>query len=202
MLPFTDGGTGVSFVTSHCLTDGVGLCQALADAACGRHDPINWPAAGSRRRWRALREDARQTARDIPAIGRAVVAAARFAGCNRGGDGSATQLPSGLRSPFVGPDEGVAPPMATIFVDADEWDARAHSLGGTSNALLAGLAARLARRAGRDTADGFVTLALPVNERTPTTMLAPTQSQLSTSRSTLQLRRRICARSGPQSSKR
>ena len=34
--------------------------------------------------------------------------------------------------------------MATMFVDADEWEARAHSLGGTSNALLAGLAARLA----------------------------------------------------------
>ncbi len=165
VLPFTDGGAGVSFVISHCLIDGVGLCEALADAASGRHDPISWPAAGSRRRWRALREDARQTVRDIPAIGRAVVAAARFARRNRGGHGSGTQLPSALRSPFVGPDERVAPPMATIFVDADEWDARAHSLGGTSNALLAGLAARLAQRAGRVAADGFVTLALPVNER-------------------------------------
>src|ERR1700752_1401061 len=95
VLPFTDGGAGVSLVISHCLTDGVGLCEALADAASGRHDPINWPAAGSRPRWRALceggrppgsrprwralGEDARQTARDIPAIGRAVTAAARFA---------------------------------------------------------------------------------------------------------------------------
>jgi hypothetical protein len=165
VLPFTDGGAGVSLVTSHCLTDGVGLCEALAAAASKQHDPISWPAAGSRRRWRALREDAGQTARDIPAVGRAVVAAARFAGRNRGGDGSDTQLPSALRSPFVGPDERVAPPMATIFVDADEWDARAQSLGGTSNSLLAGLAARLAQRAGRVAGDGSVTLALPVNER-------------------------------------
>ena len=164
MLPFTDGGAGVSFVTSHCLIDGVGLCEALAAAASGHHDPINWPAAGSRRRWRALREDARQTARDLPAIGRAVVAAARFARRHRGG-GSDTQLPSAPRSPFVGPDERVAAPKATIFVDADEWDARAQSLGGTSNALLAGVAARLAERAGRVTADGFVTVALPVNDR-------------------------------------
>jgi hypothetical protein len=44
-LPFTDGGTGVSLVVSHCLTDGVGLCEALADAALGRDDPISWPAA-------------------------------------------------------------------------------------------------------------------------------------------------------------
>ncbi len=45
VLPFTDGGTGVSFVTSHCLIDGVGLCEALAAAASGHHDPINWPAS-------------------------------------------------------------------------------------------------------------------------------------------------------------
>jgi hypothetical protein len=165
VLPFTDGGAGLSLVISHCLTDGVGLCEAVADAASGRHNPINWPAAGSRRRWQALREDARQTARDIPAIGRAVVATARFARRHRGG-GSDIQLPSAPRSPFVGPDETrVTLPTATIFIDADEWDARAHSLGGTSNALVAGLAARLAQRVGRVTADGLVTLAIPVNER-------------------------------------
>ena len=38
VLPFTDGGAGVSLVISHCLTDGVGLCEALADAASGRDD--------------------------------------------------------------------------------------------------------------------------------------------------------------------
>jgi hypothetical protein len=43
VLPFTDGGTGVSLVISHCLADGVGLCQALADAASGRNDAISWP---------------------------------------------------------------------------------------------------------------------------------------------------------------
>src|ERR1700741_3227938 len=69
VLPFTDGGAGVSFVISHCLTDGVGGCEALAAAATGRDDAITWPAAASRPRWRALREDARQTARDTPGIG-------------------------------------------------------------------------------------------------------------------------------------
>jgi len=166
VLPFTDGGAGLSFVISHSLIDGVGLCEALADAASGRDDPISWPAAGSRRRWQALREDARQTARDLPAVGRAVVAVARFARRNRGTDGSGTQRPSTLLSPLVGPPERVALAKATIFVDADEWDARAHSLGGTSNALLAGLAARLAQRVGRVARDGFATLAIPVNERT------------------------------------
>jgi diacylglycerol O-acyltransferase len=162
VLPFTDGGAGVSLVISHCLTDGVGLCEAVADAASGRHDPISWPAAGSRRRWRAVREDARQAVRDTPGIGRAIVAAAQFARRNRGSAGSAasplSQLPTRA-------DEPITLPTATIFVDADEWDARADSLGGTSNVLLAGLAAHLAQRVGRLAADGSVDLTLPVNER-------------------------------------
>ena len=162
--PFSDGGTGVSFVISHSLIDGVGLCEALADAATGRHDPITWPAAGSRRRWQAIREDARQTARDIPGVGRAVVAAARFATRNRG-DGSGAQLPGAPGAPLAGPDERIDLSKATFFVDADEWDARALALGGTSNALLAGLAGRLAQRTGRVAGDGSATLAIPVNER-------------------------------------
>src|ERR1700752_5448637 len=35
VLPFTDGGTGVSLVASHCLTEGVGLSEAVAGPACG-----------------------------------------------------------------------------------------------------------------------------------------------------------------------
>jgi diacylglycerol O-acyltransferase / wax synthase len=166
VLPFTDGGAGVSLVLTHCLADGLGGCLAVAEAACGYDDAISWPAAGSRRRWRALREDARQTARDIPGIGRAVVAAARFAGHNRGRARSATPLPTAPAAPLAGADERITIPAAMIFVDADEWDARAFSLGGTSNTLLAALAARLAQRVGRVTADGSVTLAMPLNERT------------------------------------
>jgi hypothetical protein len=139
---------------------------AVAEAACGYDNAISWPAAGSRRRWRALREDARQTARDIPGIGRAVVAVARFAGRNRGRAGSATPLSTAPAAPLAGADEFITIPTATIFVDADEWDALAHALGGTSNTLLAGLAARLAQRVRRVTADGSVTLAMPANDRT------------------------------------
>ena len=166
MLPFTDGGAGVCLVISHCLTDGVGLCEALADAASGRHDPIDWPAAASRRWWRAVHEDTRQFASDIPSIGRAVVAAAQFARRHGGGAGSAAAplpKPAALSGRA---DERIDLPTATIFVDADEWDARAESLRGTSNTLLAGLAARLAQRVGRIAADGSVAVTLPVNERT------------------------------------
>jgi hypothetical protein len=162
VLPFTDGGAGVSLVLTHCITDGGGGALAVVEAACGYDHPLNWPAAGSRPRWRALREDARQTMRDLPGIGRAVVAAARFIRSNRGSTGSATPSPAA----FTGADEIITLPTATIFLDAKEWDARADALGGTSNTLFAGLTARLAQRLGRVGADGSVTLAVPVNERT------------------------------------
>jgi diacylglycerol O-acyltransferase / wax synthase len=166
VLPFTDGGAGVSLVIPHCVTDGVGMLEALEDAALGRGDPISWPAGASRRRWQAVREDATQTVRDVPAIGRAVVASVRLARNSRNGARAAAPAPTALPALPAGADEPFAVPLATIFVDAGEWDARAHSIGGTSNALLVGLAAQLAQRRGRVTADGLVTIRIPVNERT------------------------------------
>jgi hypothetical protein len=165
VLPFTDGGAAVSLVISHCLSDGVGLCEALADAATGRHDPITWPAAGSRGWWRAVPEDARQTVCDLPGIGRAVGAAARMARRTSAGAGPAAA--PAAAPPIVSDraDERINLPTATIFVDADEWDARAQSLNGTANTLLAGLAAQLAQRVGRIAADGSVAVTMPVNER-------------------------------------
>ncbi|HEY3994592.1 MAG TPA: wax ester/triacylglycerol synthase domain-containing protein [Mycobacterium sp.] len=164
VLPFTDGGAGVSLVISHCLIDGVGLCEALTEAATGQHNANDWPAAASRPRWQALREDARLTARDIPGIGRAVVAAAQFARRQR--ELAATTAAPGAKPAAPTYGENVTLSTATIFLDADQWDARAQVLGGTSNTLLAGLAARLAQRVGRLTADGLATPSIPVNERT------------------------------------
>src|ERR1700753_2492448 len=141
VLPFSDGGAGVSLVISHCLIDGVGLCEAVAEAASGQHKANDWPAATSRPRWQALREDARQSARDIPGIGRAVVAAAQFARRHRDHAAEPIGTPAA-----PAPGENVTLSTATVFLDAEQWDARAQALGGTSNTLLAGLAARLAQR--------------------------------------------------------
>ena len=163
VVPFTDGGTGVSLVVAHSLIDGVGLAMAVVEATSGIDDAIVWPAARSRRRWRALREDARQTARDIPAVGRAARAAVRMARRHRRDTGAPARASKKLEFS----DERIALPSATAFIDASEWDARAQSLGGTSNALLAGLAADAAQRMGRVAgADGAVMLSIPVNERT------------------------------------
>jgi diacylglycerol O-acyltransferase / wax synthase len=177
VLPFTDGGAAVSLAVSHNLADGAGLLEAMADAADGRDAPISWPAAGSRRRWQALREDARQTVRDIPALGRGAVAAVRLARRARREGAGAAPSTTPLRLP-TGAGEPLTVPMATVFVDADEWEARAHALGGTSNALLVGLAAHLAQRMGRVTADGSVLMKMPVNERTAGDTRANAVSQL------------------------
>ena len=148
MLRFTDGGAAVSLAVSHCLADGVGLLEVMADAANGRCVPISWPAAGSRGRWQALREDARQTARDVPAFGRGVAAALRLARRTQREGAAIAPSTRPLRLP-AGTGESLTPPTATIFVDAGEWEARADALGGTGNTLLAGLAARLSQRIGR-----------------------------------------------------
>jgi hypothetical protein len=112
-------------------------------------------------------EDAFQTARDIPAVGRAVVAAIRSARRSRGGAEAAAAPTATPPAPPAGADESVTFPMAMIFVDAEGWEARAQSLGGTSNALAVGVAARLAQRLGRAAADGSVLVGMPVNERAP-----------------------------------
>lgn len=167
MLPLHDGGAVVSLVTTHCLTDGVGLCEALADAAHGRADETRWPDGGTRRRWRALREDARQTAHDTRDVGRAIGAAARMLLQGRDGTAAVT-APRGQRPARpAAPEARITLPMETLFVSADDWDARANALGGTSNALLAGLAAHLAQRVGRVAPDGSVNVGMPVNERAP-----------------------------------
>jgi hypothetical protein len=158
VLLFADGGAGLSLTVSHCLIDGVGLSQAVADAAAGDQHPIAWPAAGSRGRWQSLAEDAVQAVRDMPAVGRAVVAAAAFARRQRG---AAASQPAIVDES----NDRVTLSTATIFVDADEWNTRANVLKGTANTLLAGMAARLALRMGRVTADGSATPSIPVNTR-------------------------------------
>lgn len=161
LLPFTQGGAGLSLVIPHCLTDGMGLCMALGGAACGRDDPMSWPAAASRRRWQALRKDTRQAARDIPAIGRGVAAALRIARDSRRSPQPATPLstwPEGV-------DEPITLPTSTVFIDVREWDARAQALGGTSNTLLVGIAARLAQEVERVAVDGSVFVGMPVDKR-------------------------------------
>ncbi|OBK27758.1 hypothetical protein A5634_22135 [Mycobacterium asiaticum] len=163
LLRFTDGGTGISLVTSHCIVDGTGLNEALSAAASELGDARIWSPRGTRRRLPVALEDTWQTVRELPEIGRAAFATIRRV---RSTGDRAPSAANALTRPIVGPDVCVTMPTATVFIDARAWDAQAQSLGGTSNTLLAGLAVRIAERVGRVAADGSVLLTMPVDERT------------------------------------
>ena len=112
-------------------------------------------------------QGARETARDAPEVARALVAAAKLARRRR--HETAARSPASRPAAVDGGDgDDIAfVPVITTHIDVDEWDARAKALGGTSETLLAGLAAKLGERMGRRRAgDGAVTLILPMSERT------------------------------------
>ncbi|MFM8302738.1 MAG: hypothetical protein ACKOA9_00340, partial [Actinomycetota bacterium] len=58
-------------------------------------------------------------------------------------------------------------PNAVVFGDEQEWEARAHALGGTGNTLRLGLTTHAAAVLGRVDAQGRVVLSIPVSDRAP-----------------------------------
>jgi hypothetical protein len=166
VVPFTDGSTAISLVASHTVVDGVGFCLAIADAVKGNTRDFGYPPPHSRRRLRAVLRDARQTAQGAPEVARTLVAAAQLARRRR--RDIARSRPSGpVASLGADSDHGIVVPAITIYIDLDDWDACAKALGGTSNSLLVGFAAKLGERAGRRRAgDGVVTVPFAVSVRT------------------------------------
>jgi hypothetical protein len=164
VLPLEDGGTAISLVTSHTVVDGLGILQAITDAADGRIRYLAYPRPGSRTRGRALLQDGRQTFASAPELARALAATVRLARDRR--KDVASSIASAPPSPrLAGDDQPVVIPALTAYVDLAEWDARAKSIGGNSNTLLAGFAARLGVRMGRICDDGTVTVSLPISDR-------------------------------------
>jgi hypothetical protein len=152
-------------VISHYLIDGFGLALTIADAVLSNMRDLGYPPPRSRTRLRAVVQDARQTAQDAPKVARALVAAARFASRQRR-DIAHSPAPRPVALAGGDGDETVVVPVITIHIDVAAWDARAKALGGTSETLLAGLAAKLGERMGRRRAgDGAVTLQLPMSDR-------------------------------------
>jgi hypothetical protein len=173
VLPLLEGGAAVTLVVGHGIADGVGLSNAVADAVNGVTTDLGYPKAHSRTTARALREDARQVMHDLPRVLKALVTAPKAAKelplrlrpgmksglVRRGGDAKS----SAVVRVNTAPAESL--PSVTALVDMQIWDARAKSVGGTSNSLLIGITARLCDRFGWLDTDGFVNLTIPVNER-------------------------------------
>jgi hypothetical protein len=169
LLPLTDGSTAVSLVVSHYLIDGFGLTLAIFDAVLRPHArDLGYPPPRSRTRLRAVVQDARQTAQDAPDVARALVAAARLARGQRR-DIAQSPVPRPVALSARDDEDIAVVPVITIHIDVDDWDARAKALGGTSDTLVAGLAAKFGEHTGRRRAnDGAVILQLPMSDRTET----------------------------------
>jgi hypothetical protein len=168
VVPFTDGSTAVSLVLSHNLIDGLGLALVIVEAALGKTRDLGYPPPRSRTRLRAVVQDARQTAQDVPEVARALVAAAKLARKQaRQRDDARSPAPRPVAIRGGDGDEVVLVPALTIFIDLDDWDACAEARGGASHTLAAAFAAKLGERIGRRRAsDGAVTLQLPLSDRT------------------------------------
>lgn len=164
VLPLEDNGSAVSLVASHTVVDGLALGRVLADAAEGRTHDLDYPEPHSRTRAQALLQDGRQTLASVPEVVRALTTMVRLARHGR------RDLASSVAAAPVPPraahhDQAVMVPTLSAFVELAQWDACAKRLGGTSNSLFAGFAARLGLRMGRLLENGKVTLAFPVGER-------------------------------------
>jgi hypothetical protein len=165
VLPLTDGSTAVSLVASHCLADGVGALATIVDAIKGDVRDFGYPPLRSRTRLHSMLADARCTVRDVPELARTLVDAAKVAlrrrhDLARSGPSRPTILPGD------GYDHTFVMPAISLYVDLDDWDTRAKTLGGTSYSLLAGFAAKLGERMGRHRTDGAVTLLIAISDRT------------------------------------
>jgi len=163
--PFTDGSTGISIVVSHCVIDGAGGVMSALEAMNGFQRPLPYSAPRSRPRWQAIKADLRQTRRDLPEVGRALVSAVKLARKRRGevaaNRDARPPVPRGIDA-----DQIVPVPFATAIFDAEGWDRRAEELHGNSYSLVAAFAARLGELMGRVRKDdGSVSLMVVVNDR-------------------------------------
>ncbi|MBP2452614.1 hypothetical protein [Mycolicibacterium lutetiense] len=164
VVPLAEGGAAVSLVVSHSIADALGLTLTIADAAEGIRRDLGYPPPGSVTRRQALLRDARLAFRGLPEVGRAVLATVRVAR-EQSEDLAAS---SKSAAPVIRPGslDPVIPPTVTAYIDLNDWDRRVESLGGTSNSLFAGFAARLGQLLGRVDADGRAMLSFPVSDRT------------------------------------
>lgn len=164
---FADGSTGITLVASHLVVDGLGFFEAIADAIRGNTRDLGYPPPRSRTRRRAVLVDGYQTVRDMPEVARAAITAARL-GRRRRSDIARVRASRPVAVARSSADDDLKAPGITIHVDLGQWDTRANILGGNSNSLFAGFAAKLAERVGcRADNDGAVAISLPVSDRVP-----------------------------------
>ncbi|MGW0158559.1 hypothetical protein ACWDUN_04475 [Mycobacterium sp. NPDC003323] len=161
--PLVGGGAAVSLVFSHTIADGAASTLSIVSAVEGTDWNLGYPSPGSRTRAQALREDIGTTARVLPGIPSALIGTVKL---QRQQSAGKPRPPKRPVAADAGSDQPVTVPMVAASIDVASFDEKVADLGGTRNALVAALAARLGRALGRVDADGNVMLTFPVSERT------------------------------------
>lgn len=161
-VPLTDGGAVVALVISHTIADGFGSMLGIFEGTDGSRMDLGYPRRGSRGFWSGLKADLAQAFRSLPGIGGAFKALIAGARAEREIERRKSRTPLALTD-GGGQKEGAA--STIVVVDDAQWKACAARLGGTSNVMVAAVAAALGERLGRVQADGSVNLSIPVNTR-------------------------------------
>lgn len=172
VLPLAEGGAAVTLVVPHVVTDLVGMSITVAEAVNGTTRDFGYPRAHSQTKTQRLLTDLRQLGRDLPHMAKALVAAPLAAKeiplkVRAGRETGLMRRDRGVLAVRSDPDELVVLPSVTVFADVAHWDERAKSLGGTSNSMLIGFAAKLCELLGWVDSEGVANLVMPVSERTP-----------------------------------
>ncbi len=173
VLPLTDGSTAITIVASHCLVDGGGSILATWNAITGNQPDLGYPPAASRTLADAVSQDLRASARELPRLMSALKDAGVHALRNRRKAAAVLNPVPGAEpasapgiAPAAGDDTIVPIPSVVAFMDTDQWDAKAESLGGNTYSLVAGFSARVAAHLDRRRrSDGTVTLVMARNAR-------------------------------------
>lgn len=160
VVPFSDGGGAVTLIVSHSVGDVGAILVSLVEASHGIKRDLGYPVPGSRSLGQAVRQDLSTTKSSLRDVAQALKSGTKLARENRTAPNRA--MAPGNRS------EGkrTIRPSVAAFVDANVWDQRAAALGGSSNTLLAGFAARLGLLRGYADDKGMVVLQLPISQRT------------------------------------
>jgi hypothetical protein len=165
LLPLTDGSTAGTVVMSHCLADGIAGLFLVFDAITGTIRDLGYPPPRSRPRLRAAVSDFRETVQDLPKSARALREMAKLVSRARRDIARPAASPTASTLEDGADSTGIVPTVS-LYVGLDDWDSRANALGGDSNSLLAGFAAKLGEHLGRrHSDDGTVTLLIPYSDR-------------------------------------
>ena len=184
-LPLTDGSTAGTVVMSHCLADGIAGLFLVFDAITGTIRDLGYPPPRSRTRLRAAVSDFRETMQGLPEVCPGFPS--RWQNWCLAAGAILPDRPHRrpLRPLRTVPTACVIVPAVSIYVDLDDWDARAKALDGDSYSLFAGFAAKLGEHLGRrNSDDGTVTLLIPYQRPHPGRYACESQCRMRRSAST------------------